>query len=761
MNRYKLRPLLILTGKYSDKNLDRVGVTNTAKLLKKIFFDEEGLGIPTSEGKIIENSKYVSACNEISSFMQTLDPDNDIVLIYYCGHGFPNFEKNSVVLALSDTTSQNYKQCGLDSHELIDTIKNNSIKRYIVILDCCHSGYLCDMGDNNNNTFEATPVDWGKYTEGAVYIASTEDIDICEQIHIDGDYYLPFSYYFSQCLLDFLKKSRNAWDTLSIKQLYNLVQCKLKPYENYPHKCSIQDKSDFGDYPLFRLTFKDMSQTNSTNAFHFSDYFYDEDFIPLKVLLVKTSIKYPIKYDDFGVPLGLWMLKGYLSTTGLNLKVDIYDERLELQKCGNDIAKREKVISSFQDVIAEYDVIGISMSSCEVPPALEKFKIAKHQNKVTFCGGIFTSSNEDYLLKTGLIDYVIPGVATTPTGNLLGKLYQEKKQGTLGAHIIQVDGVASYEYLPHFGGAWKTSQLPTMRKTMWIEIIEKYGDFLDHKIDVYTARGCDKNCAFCSVQRESQQQVIHKTEDCVIDEISYLKEQGFNYFSFKDEDFLSKPNRMLRILKTVQGDGVKFKIRTRYDAMVSSGITLEQLGKLGVVEIQYGIESPDIHIRKAINKGYQDNSKLIDFIREHNKYGIIANCSFILGISGEDVDYYDALLDFIKKIYDDNSKPKVYINFFTPHPFNSKFSNRGYALITNDLNYFTHKFPVCFADTKPGGRGVRSKMLKTYDEIVDYTCSSLYNPKTTNIPKELKQAFLNGRRIRIETLPKYESDREN
>lgn len=753
MRQYRLRPLLIFTGEYSsEEDLNRIGVTNTAKLLKKAFFSEQGLGIPIKDGKVIENGSYVSAWNEISAFLHSLDIDNDVVLVYYCGHGFPNIKNNSVVLAMSDTNSENWMHCGIDSHQLIETIKNKSLRNYIIVLDCCHSGYLCDMGDEENYCFEA--IDFGKDAEGAVYIASTEDDDICNQKFIENDYYLPFSYYFAQYLLGFCKSEKITSSQLSIKQLYQLVKEKLASLNNYPHKCSIQEKAKLGDYPLLKLSSEDTLQANFTKVFRFSDYF-NRDFEPLKVLLVKTAIKYPIKYDDFGVPLGLWMLKGYLSTTGLNLKVDIYDERLELQKCGNDTAKKEQVSSSFTDIVSRYDVIGISICSCEVPPALEKFRIAKQQNKITFCGGIFTASNEDYLLNTGLIDYVVPGVATTPTGNLLGKLYQEKRQGTLGTHTIQVDGVASSEYLPHFGGAWTTSQLPTMRKSMWIEIVREYKGFLANKMDVYTARGCDKNCTFCSVQRESQQQVIRKTEDCVIDEINYLKDQGFTYFSFKDEDFLSKPSRMLRILNAVQDDGIKFKIRARYDSMVSSGITLEQLSKHGVDEIQYGIESPDVHIRKAINKGYQHNSELIGFIRDHNNYGITANCSFILGISGEDNDYYDALLNFIKRIYDEISKPKIYINFFTPHPFNSKFSNRGYALVTNDLNYFTHKFPVCFADTQAGGRGVRSKMLKTYDEIVDYTHSLLYNPKTSEIPKELKSAFLNGKRIRKDVPLKY------
>lgn len=474
--------------------------------------------------------------------------------------------------------------------------------------------------------------------------------------------------------------------------------------------------------------------------------------IRLNVLLVKTAIDHPIKQDDFGVPLGLWMLKGYLSTTGLSLNVEIYDERLELRKCGDDKEKRKKVKEQFSNIIKDYDVIGISMCSSEVIPALRKFKIAKIQDKITFCGGIFTASNEEFLVNTGLVDYIIPGVGTVPLGNLLARLSQEKKQGTLGKHIINEYNVASKEYFYLYDAPWVPAQLPTMRQSMWIEILEHYRPFLQNRMDVYTARGCDKNCSFCSVQMESRQVVYRKDETCVIDEINYLKSMGITYFSFKDEDFVSKPKRMVNILKAVYSKGIKFKIRARYDEMVSSEITLQELRDLGVDEIQYGIESPDIYIRRTVRKGFSasTNQELVSFIRKHAKYNITANCSFIIGINGEDINYYNNLLKFIKEIYNNESKPKIYINFLTPHPYNSQFPLGSYNLVTKDLNYFTHKYPVCFSQTS--SFGVRQKMLYVYDEIVRWSHSQEYNPLTSSMPDALKNTFLYGSELHNNTL---------
>lgn len=752
MDRLKLRPILIFTSRYtSDPSLNREGVKNTAKLMKKAVFSDAGLNIPEEEGLVIENENYVPACDKISHFIQSLDNKNDICLFYFCGHGFPEYEKETVYLALTDTTKNNWDTCGYNARRIITQIKTSDIKHYIIILDCCHSGFLCGMGENEHEKI----INIGEYdrAEGAVYISSTQADDICNQICIDNEYFVPFSYYLANVLLGNIKSDSNI---LSAINLFELVQKALNDMKEYNTKCEIQCKNNLGNLPLFNI--KNNINMTPQKAFRFSDFF---KMTQLNVLLVKTAIKHPIKQDDFGVPLGLWMLKGYLSTTGLSLNVEIYDERLELKKSSRDNAKRKKVLQQFPEIIQKYDVIGISLSSSEVMPALEKFKIAKAQGKITFCGGIFATSNEEYLVNTGIIDYVVPGVGTVPLGNLLARLLQEKKQNTLGKHTINEYGIASKEYLYLFDHPWGPAQLPTMRKSMWIEILERYSPFLKNRMDVYTARGCDKNCTFCSVQMESRQVVYRKEENSVIEEIKYLKEKGITYFSFKDEDFLSMPSRMLKILKAVCGDGIKFKIRARYDEMVSSNISFEQLQDLGIDEIQYGIESPDIYIRKNVNKGFSlsTNQELVNFIRKHAEYNITANCSFILGIDGEDTNYYKELINFIKAIYSEKSNPKIYINFLTPHPYNSQFPLGNYNLVTNDLNYFTHKYPVCFSNKSTFGE--RKKMLDTYDEIVQYTKSKDYNPLVSDMPSNLIQSFLRGNKTIDIELPKYSIGENN
>lgn len=756
-----LRPILMFTGNYSsDPDFNRIGVKNTFSLMKQAFFTSNGLNLQEKDSCIIEDMPYIKAYGKLQDYIESLT-SKDIVLFYFCGHGFPDYKNNTVILSTTDTTKKNKDKCGIKHIDLIELLKNNGISKYIIIFDCCQAGFLCGMGDENvDASFDINKID--KSIQNAVYISSTLRDEQTIQKEIEGKFYIPFSYHFATYILN---RPKVIDLELSIHEIFDAVNKELQDDSEYFATCASQQRGSLWDEKIFEI-YSQSKSIDTASGFLFGSYFSS---VELKVLLVKTAIKHPIsKYDDFGVPLGLYVLKGHLSTSGLSLKVDIYDERLELRKCAGDLKAKEKVRDKFKMLVKRYDVIGISMSTSEVFPAMEKFRVAKDAQKITFCGGIFTSSNEKYLLSSGLIDYVIPGVGTKPTTALLAQLAADKIQNTLGRTDISIDGVASKNNMDQFDSVWVPTTLPVMRRAMWKEILRKYGSYLkDEKtgksrMDIYTARGCSRNCTFCSVQKESRQIQLQKPLDCVIDEIKYLQSQGIEYFSIKDEDILSDTKRLFELLKAVKKEGVLFKIRARYDEMSDLNTPLKELHELGVDEIQYGIESPDVHVSRNVKKGFSRKpieNELIDFIRKHAEYGITANCSFILGIEGEDEKYYEDLMDFITKIYDEKSKPKIYINFLTPHPVNSSFPTQNYNLATNNLNLFTHKYPVCYA--MGSDFGIRKKMLETYDKIVSYTNSQSYNPPLNAMPQNLRKMFTNGKsKIKVDSIPQYTGKEE-
>lgn len=89
----------------------------------------------------------------------------------------------------------------------------------------------------------------------------------------------------------------------------------------------------------------------------------------------------------------------------------------------------------------------------------KKAKNSKKEGKITTAGGIFTSSNEKYLLETGVVDYVIPGVGTSALRKLLEWLLKQKrikqnKESTGKEYQIEknneLSGVATIDNLQSF-----------------------------------------------------------------------------------------------------------------------------------------------------------------------------------------------------------------------------------------------------------------------------------------------------------------------
>lgn len=94
---------------------------------------------------------------------------------------------------------------------------------------------------------------------------------------------------------------------------------------------------------------------------------------------------------------------------------------------------------------------------------------------------------------------------------------------------------------------------------------------------------------------------------------------------------------------------------------------------------------------------------------------------------------------------------KIYLNFYTPHPTKNIIPD-NLTLVTNDLNYFTHKIPIGYViATMPKIRH-RRQMIQTYDEIVSMTNSQEFNPK---IPENIKALLCSNKCLNTNNILKY------
>lgn len=649
----------------------------------------------------------------------------------------------NTLLAAKDTVRDGVENCSVNHSYINDCIKKHHIPYAVVILDCCFSGTANGLAIESESLSLFPEFNYPHITCLTSCTGKTQALfethNACE--------YAAFTYHFSTIIRDGLS---NKETDFSFYDVYNQIKTLLKNQE--PTIGSSGDVQDINIIPNRRFR---------TPALH--SYLPTLDGVNepegLKVLLVKSAITYPIKADgDFGIPLGLWLLKSYIQRTSANIKVDIYDEHLRNLQHNTE---------TFEECIRGYDVVGTSMCSCEVPPSLEKMRIAKENGKITVAGGIFTFSNEDYLLSYPFVDFVIPGVGTKPLERLLTELRKRKEHDpdrwkeTLTRQIEEKTFSLQYVFSKaniRDAISWDAATMPHIELDVWDEIVRIYGPYINNKIDIYTSRGCNKTCNFCSVQRETKHNVISCDHYQVIRIISFLYSKGIRHFSIKDEDFfIDGPSRIRNILGEFKDyQGITFKVRARIDTMLKSNVSSEELAAYHISEIQYGVESPDSDMRKSVEKNISKSADdVIKLFKAHNNCGITVNSSFILGLPRENKAYYSSLISFVQQIYTPGLT-KVYLNFYTPHPVKGKIPDEMF-IVSNDLTYFNHKIPVCYPKNPRMKIIARQTMLETYEAIVEMTDSRAYNPR---VPSDIASIFTrDNRQAKLEIL-RYGEDKK-
>lgn len=722
---------VVCSSHYKDSKITELeGALNSVKKLQSVIVSE--LGVSEENTLFIYDKNQYEITTEIMEFENNIQKD-DVVIFYFCGHGIKVGDE--LWLFTNNTIKKSIEMTALNYNIIIKSLRNSPSKRVLVILDCCNSGAALTMGEDNGKDIKKEVI-----CEGEVILCSCAEIESAIQVEIDHELHCVFTYTFAEVLS---KGSTESKEFLSVSDIVHLLK---EQYEKISGKTlSIGRKQNLDTYGIIKNMeyTRKTAEENSEELTKIRAQF--KRWKKWKILLVKCDIKYPTRGIDFGVPLGLWVIKNYITLCRPNIQVDIYDERL---------LSFEKRAKNFDTLIEEYDVIGISMCTCEVPMAIDKFRIAHNKGKITVAGGIFTYSNERYLINSKVVDYVIPGVGTVPWIRLLDALMVNQGQGTKN-QIVNVNNVFSKNNLDTT--VWLTDTMPGMELHEWDDILKNYGSHIKKevfvgskkisvpKIDIVTSRRCNQKCSFCSVRFETGSSVIKRLSTVIEEEIDFLYSKGVRYFSIKDENFfIHGTNRVKEIMQHCsQYADIHFKIRMRLDDWNRTDIDLATLREWGVDEVQYGVESPQSDILSLLQKGMAfERGKIVDLFKEHYANKIKVNASLILGCSElEDSEYYENLKKFIMEIYDgDYLIP--YFNFYTPHPINSTFVNDKYTVTTNDLNFYTHKIPVAYP--KNMRQPERSKMVETYDEITHMTNSSEYNPP---IPEDAKDVFVKGKAV--------------
>lgn len=163
---------------------------------------------------------------------------------------------------------------------------------------------------------------------------------------------------------------------------------------------------------------------------------------------------------------------------------------------------------------------------------------------------------------------------------------------------------------------------------------------------VLTDYGCPFKCTFCIMSRIGFK--LRSIEN-VIEELKYLKKNGFKNIYFNDQTFGANKSRTKELLHRMIEEKLSFGWICFSRVDVTDEKMLQLMKKAGCHTIMYGVESGS---QKILNKYQKEITKerIQETFANAKKLGIRTFATFIIGLPGETKADVQKTIDFAKKI---------------------------------------------------------------------------------------------------------------
>jgi len=201
------------------------------------------------------------------------------------------------------------------------------------------------------------------------------------------------------------------------------------------------------------------------------------------------------------------------------------------------------------------------------------------------------------------------------------------------------------------------------------EIFGQYGGIRSTML--YFSRGCIHKCSFCAYNVPPYLQL--RSPEMIRAELKYLKE------NYKVEGVLLKDEIAIHPNPKISGQvfdalGQADVIWRGQTTAMASYEQLRMARESGCQELAVGVETVDDKVMKIVNKEWQTQRQIRDFIANAKKVGIKLKLCFVFGLPGEPMDIVEKTVNFLEETRPDY----VSLSGFCPVPGSPIFLNPDY-----------------------------------------------------------------------------------
>lgn len=390
-----------------------------------------------------------------------------------------------------------------------------------------------------------------------------------------------------------------------------------------------------------------------------------------------TKIKEGVPYSPV---LSLATISAPLLEKGYNVRI------IDLNTAKGSI--KDMVLSELKKILPQY--VGITFTT---PLYDEMVKISQwvkefdRSIKIIGGGPHVSSLPEDTLLNSPLDivvigegDFTLLEILESEDISRIEGVYYKNERGEIVKNIAR-EYIKDLDTLPY--PAWKLFGIEKYRTT----------DLLAQKNPVgwlETSRGCIYGCVYCSKNVHGRT-FRAKSPQCVVSEIEFMLESGFQEIHIADDCFNTDMERAKEICRLIIKKGLNFPWATvtgiRVDKVDKELLSL--MHKAGCYRLYYGIESGDPEVLKNIKKGI--TLEQIEFsVKTAKEVGLEVVGFFMIGLPGETIESIQKTINLACRLDLDMAKMSVTIPLPATALYN-EWLNKGFIkkMAWTEFNLYT------------------------------------------------------------------------
>jgi len=368
-----------------------------------------------------------------------------------------------------------------------------------------------------------------------------------------------------------------------------------------------------------------------------------------KILLINPPFNIPKENYDSSVSVGLLSIASYLRNRGVSVEM-------------LDGARQKNFWDLLSEKISDYDYVGLSVMTTQIPGALEISHFIKDKNPR--CQIIWGGSHPTFFIRE-TASHPLVDIVNYGEGELTAEEIISNK------NLSEIKGIAYKKD----GGVivnpprelHDPAEMPLFNwELVPAEILEN----LD-LIPSLTSRGCPHQCTFCINAILKNRWRFRRTEQ-VLEDLRIIKEKEYfknKKLRFWDENFFVDVNRAKNIVEGMVKENliISWETTIRADYIRFGMIDDELMAKIkqsGCYLLSFGAESGSPRILQKIKKNITPE-QVLESAKMCLRHDIIPQYSFMIGLPCEEKS--DMLLTL--KLIDNLVKLSDKVQILGPQPF--------------------------------------------------------------------------------------------